>query len=304
MPCFRPLKGWRSKHVNPVTGKRPVTFNRNEAYIDLPVTLPCGKCAGCLLARSRDWAVRIHNEASLYAPYNSFITLTFENKHLPKSGLAEYKYYQHFMKRFRKKFGNGKRFFMCAEYGTETKRPHYHAILFDTWFDDRELFKISPAGERLYISPTLDKLWPFGFHSIGDVTIQSASYVARYVTKKAYTKGLLDSDMQFDHRTGEVFTEKLEEYTKQSLKPAIGRPWYDKFKEDIYPEGNIHINGKTFPIPRYYREAYTIEEPDKALVLKRKTLSHVRNNPEFSSERLEVKEKISKKRIDKLVRGL
>lgn len=82
MPCFRPLKGYKSRVRNRDTGKRSIVFNPREGFHDLPVTLPCGQCIGCRLERSRQWAIRCAHEASLYEE-NCFITLTYRDEDLP-----------------------------------------------------------------------------------------------------------------------------------------------------------------------------------------------------------------------------
>ena len=82
MPCYHPLKGYRSKFVNPDTGKRSVVFNPREGFYDLPQQVPCGQCIGCRLEYSRQWAMRCAHEASLYED-NCFITLTYNPDNLP-----------------------------------------------------------------------------------------------------------------------------------------------------------------------------------------------------------------------------
>ena len=157
-----------------------------------PCTIPCGKCIGCRLAHSRQWAVRCVHEASLHER-NCFLTLTFDDAHLPVSGSVSVRDVQLFLKRLRKalSYQNIKiRFFACGEYGDKNLRPHYHLILFNYDFsDDRQLLRQTPYGP-LYISDFLFRLWPYGFHTIGNVTFKSCAYVARYVTKKCMVRML------------------------------------------------------------------------------------------------------------------
>ena len=56
MPCYHPLPGWLAKHVNE-SGKRGIVFDVSAGFKDKPVEVPCGKCLGCRLERSRQWAV-------------------------------------------------------------------------------------------------------------------------------------------------------------------------------------------------------------------------------------------------------
>lgn len=93
------------------------------------------------------------------------------------------------MKRLRKYFSNIQiRFLACGEYGGQTNRPHYHALLFGIDFLDKTAFSRSRAGYVNYVSATLAKLWPFGHHTINGVSINSCGYVARYVTKNYFIR--------------------------------------------------------------------------------------------------------------------
>ena len=114
---------------------------------------------------------------------NCFITLTYSNQHIPADGSLDVRVFQKFMKRLRKRFGDGIRFYHCGEYGSLLGRPHYHACLFNFDFPDKYLWKEN-NGQKLYRSPSLEELWPYGYSSIGTVTFESAAYVARYILKR------------------------------------------------------------------------------------------------------------------------
>jgi len=73
---------------------------------------------------------------------------------------------------------------MCGEYGEKLDRPHYHAMLFGCDFNDRVFYKTNKNGDKVDTSKLLDETWQLGFCTVGDVTQQSARYVAGYVTKK------------------------------------------------------------------------------------------------------------------------
>ena len=130
--------------------------------------------------------MRNMHEASLWLN-NIFITLTYDNEHLPEHNTLVKKDFQDFMKRLRKKkkasTKNPIRFFHCGEYGEQFGRPHYHAILFNTNFRDRETLN-AKGTKGLTTSETLNKLWGKGHTSIGDVTFESAAYVAGYVQQQ------------------------------------------------------------------------------------------------------------------------
>ena len=277
--------------------------------------VPCGKCLGCKLEYSRQWAVRLTHESS-YWDYDKqhFITLTYNNEHLPPTGSLVKSDFQKFMKRLRrhhtKEYGypdlNWKgeptihypmKFFHAGEYGkkclncgkskfyhgtnsecqnwSETiGRPHYHAILYGSQFPDMEVKEKSDSGSLMYESETLNKLWtdsstgkPIGFATIGDVTFESCSYVARYVTKKIYGSDAHEhykKPLEIDKETGEVtkFLELQKEYVTMSRgnrynpQNAIGIQQYQDWHTDMYPHDRVAMvrNKATILMkpPRYY----------------------------------------------------
>lgn len=302
MPCYRPRTGYRSKHVNPDTGKRSIVFNPHDGYVDLPQTVSCGQCIGCRLERSRQWAIRCLHESQLH-PQNCFITLTYDNAHLPPLGTLVLEDYQKFMKRLRKRYGEGIRFFHCGEYGEKFARPHYHACLFNFDFEDKTLFSVK-KGNRLYISQSLSELWPFGFSTIGDVTFQSAAYVARYITKKINGKQALQHYEVVDQEDGEIMGRRRPEYVTMSRRPGIGREWLNKFTEDVYPSDFIVINGKKMKPPKYYDLNFEIENPELFAKVKLSREQRAELNKEHSTpERLDVREEIQQRRFKKLIRS-
>jgi hypothetical protein len=154
------------------------------------------------------------------------------------------------MRRLRKHASSQVRFFMCGEYGENLGRPHFHACLFGFDFIDKYFHKHTPAGERLYRSPTLERLWPFGHSSLGEVTFESAAYVARYVTKKITGDPAKEHYRYTDPDTGEIF-DREPEFCQPSLKPGIGANWLKLYWPEIV-NGQVWINGVEATIRRYY----------------------------------------------------
>jgi len=178
MPCFRPLSAYR-------TDDGQIVFNvtRSDSLRFTALVLPCGKCVGCYLERSRVWAVRCMHEAQCH-DVSSFITLTYSDENLPYQSSLHYPDFKKFCRRMRALKGPF-RFFMAGEYGELHDRPHYHACVFGLSFPDRKLFKRSGSGFNLYTSAELSRLWPYGHASVGDLSFESAAYVARYCVKKS-----------------------------------------------------------------------------------------------------------------------
>jgi hypothetical protein len=252
MPCFHPITAYHK-----IGGG--ITWTHRESN-GIKLTVSCKQCTGCRQEYARQWAMRNIHEASLWLN-NIFITLTYNDQNLPEHNKLVKKDFQDFMKRLRKhKKANTKnpiRFFHCGEYGEKFGRPHYHAILFNTNFNDR---KPLPGQKNLTTSDTLKKLWGKGHVSIGDVTFQSASYVAGYVQKKINGKQKEDHYRRIDKTTGETWVLP-QEYATMSRRPGIAGLWFAKHKKDVYPSDNIHINGIEMRPPKYYDNLFQEQNP-------------------------------------------
>lgn len=270
----------------------------------MPVEVPCGQCIGCRLEKSRQWAVRCAHEASLYEK-NCFLTLTYNDRHLPKDGSLHVDHFQKFMKRLRKAFPDQKiRFFHCGEYGEKFARPHYHACIFNFDFADKKLWRKTKDGNSLWTSETLEEIWGMGFCSIGDVTFESAAYVARYVTKKVTGKKALNHYNEINFDTGEILSERRPEYTTMSRRPGIGKPWLEKYSSDVYPDDFVLMDGKKIKPPKYYDSQFEIAYPSdfEKIKIERKK-SGEKNAENNTRDRLDVRETIHKLKAKTLRRG-
>ena len=282
-----------------------IIFNPHRQDTVADLTLPCGQCVGCRLERSRQWAIRCVHEASLHKD-NCFITLTYAPEHLPADNSLNYRDFQLFMKRLRKRFPESKiRFYMCGEYGENFGRPHFHACLFNWNFPDRKLFFTSKHGDKVYRSDTLEELWPFGLCSIGEVTFKSAAYVARYIMKKVTGQRAFAHYHEVDADGVSRETMRTPEFTKMSLKPGIGSDWLDKYKSDVYPHDYVIINGKKVKPPRYYDKKYMQSDPFDYDELEFHRFSRAREKlHDNTPERLVVREEVLQAKLSKLKRNL
>lgn len=242
MSCFHPLRAFQRVDGSVVFAER--------GNIARELELPCGQCQGCRLERSRVWAMRCVHESQMH-DFSSFVTLTYDPDNCPIS--LRYKDFQLFMKRLRKVFPRS-RFFMCGEYGEVGLRPHYHALLFGVFFQDRRVWS-ERDGVRLYRSELLDKLWPVGFSTVGDVTFESAAYTARYCMKKVTGDLAYEHYLRCDPETGESVSV-VPEFARMSLKPGIGYSWFAKYRKEVFNDGidRVVINGVQCRPPRRYRE--------------------------------------------------
>jgi hypothetical protein len=189
-----------------------------------------------------------------------FVTLTYNNDNCPTS--LQYRDFQLFMKRLRRKMGPV-RFYMCGEYGDQFSRPHFHACLFGCFFSDRVLHSHGPSGSSLFRSKVLESLWPYGFASIGDVTFESAAYVARYVMKKVTGPAAESHYERVCLSTGEL-VRVTPEFCQMSRNPGIGATWFAKYKSDVfgYERDGVYIKDMKSKPPRAYMKYLEKADPD------------------------------------------
>jgi hypothetical protein len=207
------------------------------------------------------------------------------------------------MKRLRKRYGPNIRYFHCGEYGEKNARPHYHACLFNFDFPDKILWKRTDVS-GLYTSASLGRLWPYGFSTIGDVTFESAAYVARYITKKITGRNAVNHYNDFDPVTGEIYADRIPEYTTMSLKPGIGAGWIQKFQNDVYPKDEIIMREKKLKPPKYYDKIFDQYDPLQFKKIKAKRIELAKQNTEHNTpERLAVRERIKEKAAKLLKRS-
>lgn len=298
MTCYKPLHGYKSKEVNE-SGKRSLVFNPRDGYLDMPITVPCGQCIGCRLEKSRQWAIRCVYESQMHDE-NCFITLTYDEEHLPEDNSLHVEHFQKFIKRLRKKYGKSTiRYFHCGEYGDNYSRPHYHACIFGFDFPDKEHWKTT-NGTKLYTSEICNNIWKNGYCVIGDVTFDSAAYVARYVTKKINSDE--NSYTRINFIDGQVFDVKPE-YATMSRRKAIGKEWFEKYKNDVYPHDYVIVNGQKMKPPKYFDKLLEEEDKFEYHIVKeaRKDVSDdfVKENEQY---RLIAREKFKKLQIEKTLK--
>lgn len=224
----------------------------NKAIRD-HIDLPCGRCPGCLLNHSRQWRDRCVAE-SFYHSHNLFLTLTYDDIHVPigPSGnlTLRKKDLQDFWKRLRY-FGYEFRYFCCGEYGDETHRPHYHALVFGLDLPDITLNEYGHLE-----SDVLTSIWKNGMVSIGEFNEATAGYVSRYTYKKAF------KDLQLFYDSFQVDPE----FTEMSRRPGIGSQFFEDHGRFLYENGKFSYatsdGGKSLYSTRYWLKCLERDYPE------------------------------------------
>lgn len=265
----------------------------------MPVTLPCGRCIGCRFDKTRQWAVRCLHEASMHEE-NSFITLTYSDDKLPSDHSLKVEDFQGFLKRLRERIAPKRiKFRHCGEYGSQTNRPHYHSLIFGHDFPDKTPWK-KVRGHQYYVSPTLSELWPQGWSTIGNLTFESAAYVARYILKKRTGPDQQLWYEKIDPETGECFQLKPEYQTGSN---GIGKGWFQKYKAVAFPHDFIVVNGVKMRPPKYYKTLLETEHQFAArLVTAKRTQFAKEKTATLTPEEMYAKEYIQRQKASNLTR--
>lgn len=251
MECIRPLKAGFDSDYN-------LTFSQKKFNKELaPLQFPCRKCLACRLNMAREKAIRCIHEAKMH-DQNMFLTLTYDQDNLG-DGRLHYIDFQLFMKKLLKHANKNIHckenrihipFMVTGEYGDKTKRPHWHAIIFNYRPTDAKKKYTHHTGETVYESEEISKLWGKGLIEFASVNLETAGYVARYAAKKLGHGNDQDHDYHPIHKT--------------SSKRAIGKSFLEKYYLDIFNAGFVVLpNGQKASIPRYYVDWLKKNHPEK-----------------------------------------
>jgi len=219
------------------------------------IHVPCGRCINCLEKKRAEWTFRIAQELN-QAHSAWFLTFTYNEEKLPinEKGYATLrkKDLQLFLKRLRKKTSDmikgynqtlnvGQRaykvpkikYFACGEYGTETKRPHYHMIIFNV-----------PRN----IADKSAEIWGNGHVKVGTVNTASIHYTTKYMITK------------YD----ELKNEQQKPFTM--ISNAMGLQYVENNKKWHIENANRYVinDGYKQSLPRYYQERIFDNETEES----------------------------------------
>lgn len=300
MTCYSPIEAYQYLDGGPLLFKKPTDKPVKQ------VKAPCRNCIGCRLARSQEAAIRITHERTLHEEA-AFVTLTYDDEHLPHDGSLSKRELQLFFKNLRnwatREHDKKIRYYAAGEYGDKLGRPHYHICLFGIDFPDKELIS-SREGIYLYESKILANIWGKGICSTGDVDYQSAAYVARYIMKKIVGERAEEHYQTTHPITGEVINLEPE-FNVMSNRPGIGKDWYKKFESDCFPSDYLIRKGSRIPIPKYYDKLFQETEPEQFELIKEQRIQAAKKRRHDNTpERLAVREYCKMRSISNLSRNL
>lgn len=197
------------------------------------MSVACGRCVGCRIARTEMWTIRMRHESS-YWKDSAFVTLTYDEDHLPDGGTLTKRDPQLFLKRFRKDTGRYLKYYLAGEYGDLNGRPHYHAVMFGVGVEDRQ---------------DIEDAWRMGRVQCTDLTIERIRYTAKYIQYKTLGR-----------ESKVVYGERLPPF--QVCSQGIGKRWLADNGAKVERMLYITVKGRKVPIPRYYKERLGLTAED------------------------------------------
>ena len=225
------------------------------------ITVGCGKCLSCRIAKRKEWSTRLWHELS-YHKDALFLTLTYSDDCLPDNESLRLRDLQLYFKRLRKVLGERRiKYFACGEYGNNTHRPHYHAIVYGLGLDRDDKRIMRECWN--YCDWTVDSIKRKSF---GVVTPKSINYVAGYIHSKLSGKMAIE---QYEN-TGREPVFRL-------ISQGIGKQFALDNQEQIRENMCITQFGSKITIPRYYINKLELDtEPlkDASIYVEAETVEH------------------------------
>lgn len=218
----------------------------------MAIPIPCGKCKGCLKDYVQSWSDRCTFESQTIGAPSAFVTLTYNDEHLPKDKSVHASECSDFNKRLRRNFDYYSKerrkikMFWTSEYGSEDFRPHYHYLIFG--FDPQSSLDMH----------CLDKAWSLKKESLGFFT-------ADYLTpaRIRYSMKYVNKEFNVDY---------YEDLEKRRLAPlfhscsnGIGFDWFMQHIDHIIKHQGYVVNGKVRPLNRYYADLFRLIDDSKSL---------------------------------------
>lgn len=195
--------------------------------------VPCGRCPSCLANRRQEWVFRLKAEYQS-CQYALFVTLTYDDEHLSSSSVSV-RDVQKFLKRLRKHIGNRSfRYFVTAEYGDHTLRPHYHGLFFFNIAFDASIY------DKVVLA------WKNGNVQFGEVEEGSIVYCTKYCMKLTPTPFNCAQTFQL-----------------MSRNPGIGLLTYAFQHQDYNQRNGIYhravLGDTSSRMPRYFKEKFKLQ---------------------------------------------
>lgn len=214
--------------VNPVRITKNLDIDKYPGGIEVP----CGKCLNCRIQKRTEWNTRLLHELESW-DNALFVTLTYDNEHLPDNKSLSKDDLQKFFKRLRKRLNKKIKYYASGEYGDINNRPHYHTLIFGVGYEDIE--NIINSWNMCDWNSYRIK------NGIGLVEADSINYVTGYISKK------YSGELEYD-----TYTKSGRETPFSVMSKGLGLSYLLKEIETIQERQYVTIKGQRRSIPKYY----------------------------------------------------
>ena len=164
--------------------QNPIKDSKRGPFDKFTIQGQCGHCAGCNKRKQNDWLVRGYFEY-LSKPHDCFfVTLDFDEQHLPSyNGVPcfDSELMHGFFEVLRQALPPF-RYLYSSHLGEAMNRPHYHVMFF---FDKDSISDID-------FWSVINRLWKYGQHedikqlrSVRDSHLKGIEYVCKYTTRRS-----------------------------------------------------------------------------------------------------------------------
>lgn len=274
--------------------------------------VPCNRCWQCLVRNMYQWKFRLMEEQKSSVS-SFFCTLTYNETTVPKSrnGLLTLLKtdVQKFLKRLRKyQEKNYKdypkiKYFLCGEYGTETMRPHYHAIFFNVHPEMTKIYNLfneEQKGVRLVTEnyrSNFVEIWGLGNVDIAPAEAGSIAYTVSYMLKSS-KQDLFKNKKQL--KLEALKEEDDREFEFRVMSNGIGTGYLTPEKIKYYNDKKIPFmvveGGNKMAMPRYYKEKIYDEEALEEIA--QKVEDFTKNNKKYTRKEREFLRTLTYKKIN------
>lgn len=253
------------KNCKPMKCKQLIKVASNEAGTRVWRDYPCGQCMPCRITNRQAWTLRLLLEARLYE-HKYFITLTYNNDHLPGNGTLVKKHLQDYIKRLRFSLTNKIRYYAVGEYGDKSNRPHYHMVVFSS--DSIDLgTRLLKRGRAIFQESVFYKSWNdngyvdvvpiLGYTDQKRIIEYCLAYTVKKLTKiddvKSRIGDVIPEFSLMSRRPGiGISDEALFPIVKMLSNRNVGTKYMDvELTNGIYM---VRLNGKKWPLSRIVRQ--------------------------------------------------
>ena len=299
----------------------------------------CGQCISCRVTKSQEWAFRLLLEAQQTEGLCLFVTLTYTEKHLPRTenGLqtVRVQHLRQFIRDLRRNTGWQIRYFAPTEYGKQG-RAHGHCALFinnptmpapwEPKGENRRHLEENKIRWRQYsvVEREILRAWGCkGSIQAAEFNQARAAYLAKYLAKQATRPESLHPEQEPEQFTmspglgrdaAKLLADEITAVggtTLELKKPGIlldVSTWsIDLQDRAIGLRQAHHTDKKTYPVPQYIRQRIINhlggdQRSDKEKVAELQFRNHLRRLEAFT-KREGVNEKFERKARRKLAEG-